>query len=42
MEKCGECVLGVKNGAICENCEGSTFVKIKPKEEEKKGVKSKK
>lgn len=26
MNKCGECVLGVRQGAICENCQGTTFV----------------
>ncbi len=26
MNKCGECALGVKQGAVCTNCEGTTFV----------------
>lgn len=30
--KCGECVLGVRQGAICINCEGTTFT-LKQKKE---------
>lgn len=30
--KCGECVLGVRQGAVCTNCEGTTFV-VEPKTE---------
>lgn len=24
--KCGECVLGVRQGAVCTNCEGTGLV----------------
>lgn len=30
--KCGECVLGVRQGAVCENCEGTTEVVEQKKE----------
>lgn len=32
MTRCGDCVLGLKGGAICPKCEGTTFVKEVAKE----------